>query len=300
MSKFLESIQPNFDYFSETVGWENFTSAIVENFVTPKVENMGIFSSKIEAGFMFNNGSFALRNDRIDREMLYDTKTDFFRDVSADDHINLADKNMLVDACVDLKSLSTAGQFDLQTYKTAQGTSLHAIISFSGEILSGCMPVYAVDNCNIGCAPQNVFTFTSATIADTEAVNPITALSSMTGKVNLICPELYTTNNSQTINVTIKDIFTDATTQNFTIQINPNPDTQSHFSHFFTGCSSTGEMISSMYISATTTVDNSRGKFGDLNLLALIFIFWTAGFNVELCPKEENGIKKSFKTRWKK
>lgn len=176
--------------------------------------------------------------------------------------------------------------------------TMSATISLTDEIYSGRVYASPIDNCNIGYyRGQDTFTFTSETIAHTEAFNSKALsqdYSNMTGRVDLICPEIYSPTSGnlfQPINITAKNTITNKT-KNFTIQIenNPNPN----FPYAFT--SSTGSV---MYIEKRAfgpQKPNAKGKWGDLNLLVLMFIFGTIGLKLRLCSKEDHHIKNSFAT----
>lgn len=171
------------------------------------------------------------------------------------------------------------------------------VISLPESVLSGTLPLIPIDNNNIGfCNTANsmgAFTFTAGAIAYGEAFKVSNqSCSNMTGRVNLICGEdtdLYGPTSDKwpdPIHITMISSGTGYTYKEYTIQLNKNYDSSWTLT--------SGSAVMSLEKGALNP--NSRGRRGDLNLLALIFIFITAGLKVQLPPKVDRHIRESFKT----
>jgi hypothetical protein len=177
------------------------------------------------------------------------------------------------------------------------------MISLPESVFSGTSTLMPADNNNIGFLKNansvDIFTFTAGAIAYGEASKISNQYcSNMTGKVNLICGEyrddtdLYGTNScewSKPVHVMLTSSDTSQVYKEFTIQLNYDP---SVYSWTLTSTISPVTIL----LNDGALRPNRGGRRGDLNLIALIFIFIVAKLKVMLCPKEDKHIKEVFKT----
>ncbi|MFH1582385.1 MAG: hypothetical protein ABIA08_01345 [bacterium] len=178
----------------------------------------------------------------------------------------------------------------------------HATIYLPDRVTMDNLSFLAIDNNNIGFFPpseENVFKFTAGAIAYGEAFKISDPhRSNMTGKIDLICgdydnsSDLYGPTSDKyadPISVEIIGSYTGYQYYKGKLCLCPNKENDQ-----WTLTSGEAYMVLEKGV---TNATNSRGRMGDLNLLALILIFFSAGFNVGIGPirKADRHIKKSFR-----